>query len=338
MSDRADQVSVAITVRDEVRSIDDLLASLAAQSLVPGEVIVVDGGSTDGTLERLAAWRDCFPVPLLGLSRPGANIAQGRNAAIAAARGRIVAITDAGVHCEPDWLARLVAPLRDGESPVAPDVASGFFASDPRGPFEVALGATTLPALADIRADRFLPSSRSVAFLRAAWERAGGYPEWLDYCEDLVFDLRLRAGGARFVFVPDAVAHFRPRPSPGAFWRQYYRYARGDGKAGLFARRHAIRYATYLILAWFLLQGRRRRGLWPPTFLAAAAYLRRPYARLLSSPHFAALPPRDRFRATAWPPLIRLIGDLAKMCGYPAGLLWRVTNAEGGGRRAEGRG
>ena len=42
----------------------------------------------------------------------------------------------------------------------------------------------------------FLPSSRSVAFRKAAWAAVGGYPEWLDYCEDLVFDLSLRERGA----------------------------------------------------------------------------------------------------------------------------------------------
>jgi glycosyltransferase involved in cell wall biosynthesis len=309
-------VSLVVTVRDEAATIDALLASVAAQTLPPDEIAIVDGGSTDGTLARLAAWQGRLPLRLL--RRPGANIAQGRNAAIAAARGELVAVTDAGVRLAPGWLAALIAPLRADD---VPDVASGFFLPDPQTPFEAALGATTLPALADVAPTRFLPSSRSVAFRRAAWERAGGYPEWLDYCEDLVFDLRLRERGARFAFAPAAVAHFRPRPAPRAFWTQYFRYARGDGKAGLFARRHAIRYATYAALVWFVLRGRRRRGLWPPFGLAAAAYLRRPYARLL--PRLPALAPRDRLVALAWVPAIRLIGDAAKMAGYPVGLLWR---------------
>ena len=79
----------------------------------------------------------------------------------------------------------------------------------------------------------------------------GGYPEWLDYCEDLVFDLALQQSGARFAFAPRAIAWFRPRGSLAAFFRQYYRYARGDGKADLWRARHAIRYAVYLgALLW----------------------------------------------------------------------------------------
>ena len=118
---------------------------------------------------------------------------------------------------------------------------------DPQTPFEIAMGATVLPTLAEVDPATFLPSSRSVAFTKTAWAAAGGYPEWLDYCEDLIFDFRLREVAGPFGWAPDAVAHFRPRGSLAAFFKQYYRYARGDGKADLWRKRHAIRYATYLV-------------------------------------------------------------------------------------------
>lgn len=309
-------ISIVVTVLNEAASIEALLASLAAQTRRPDEVIVVDGGSTDGTAALVAAWRERLPLRIVRL--PGANISAGRNAGIAAARGPLIAVTDAGVRLAPGWLAGLVAPFADASSP---DVVAGFFLPDPRTPFEVAMGATVLPTLDDIDPATFLPSSRSVAFRRAAWEGVGGYPEWLDYCEDLVFDLRLREAGLRFTFAPGAIAHFRPRGSLPAFWRQYFRYARGDGKADLFAKRHAIRYATYAGLLGFLLGGRRLRPLWPALALAGAAYLRRPYARLW--PLLGGLPERDRAVALLLVPLIRAAGDGAKMAGYPAGVWWR---------------
>ncbi len=336
-------MSVVVTVLNEAGSIDTLCASLAAQTQPPSEVVVVDGGSTDDTLARLDAWRDRLPLRIL--TRPGANISSGRNAAIAAAGHDLIAVTDAGVRLAPDWLERLCErgawsvdrgaglcdqTRRSGDSPRNPTlhaprstlhVVAGFFLPDPRTVFEVAMGATVLPALADVDPATFLPSSRSVAFRRVAWERAGGYPEWLDYCEDVVFDLRLRESGGTFAFAPDAVAHFRPRGSWRAFWRQYYRYARGDGKAGLFARRHAIRYATYGALAWFLARGRRQPLLWPLFLLSGWGYVRRPYARLAR--WLPRLSPAQRLAAVVAVPLIRLVGDGAKMAGYPVGLAWR---------------
>ncbi len=308
-------VSLVVTVRDEAASIDGLLTSIAAQRRQPDEVVVADGGSTDGTWERLQTWRD--RLPLVALQVAGANISAGRNAAIRAVRGDVVAVTDAGVRLDERWLERLLDRLDPDV-----DVVAGFFRADPRTTFEVAMGATVLPAVQDIRPERFLPSSRSVLFRRSAWEAVGGYPEWLDYCEDLVFDLALKRRGCRFAVALDAVAWFRPRSSLSAYWKQYFAYARGDGKADLWRRRHAIRYATYLGACVALAQFGRRPLAWLVLALGAALYTRRPYQRLASCP--AAMGPRDAAAALALVPVIRLVGDLAKMSGYPAGVAWRL--------------
>jgi glycosyltransferase involved in cell wall biosynthesis len=254
-----------------------LLRSIEEQSRSPDEVVIVDGGSTDGTYEALLNWANGAPSRSI-LQAPGANIARGRNLAIETATGEIIAVTDAGVTLPPDWLGSLVDAL---DATPAAAVASGFFAPDPHGVFERALAAATLPSVRDVDAGTFLPSSRSVAFRRRAWAAVGGYPEWLDYCEDLVFDLALRRAGFRFAWVPEAVVDFRPRPTFGAFFRQYYLYARGDGKAGLWPMRHAIRYGTYLVCLPLLWAGRRHLSVVACGVLAAALYLRRPVERLI---------------------------------------------------------
>jgi glycosyltransferase involved in cell wall biosynthesis len=321
-------VSVIVTVRNEVQAIGRLLESLVAQTRPPDEVVIVDGGSTDGTLARLHEFAAGAPWPMRVLARPGANIAQGRNAAIAAATGEVIAATDAGVWLERQWLAELVRPFEEvtGDN-VPPAVVAGFFVPDPQSAFETALGATTLPSLREVRPDRFLPSSRSVAFRKSAWAEVGGYPEWLDYCEDLIFDFRLRDRAGPFAFARRAVAHFRPRPSLGVFVRQYFRYARGDGKANLWRRRHALRYFTYLVAApALLLLGLWRGPAWwgLGAALAGAGMFFTPYCRL--RPMLAGLSPADRLRAVAWVPIIRVAGDLAKMAGYPVGRAWRLRH------------
>jgi glycosyltransferase involved in cell wall biosynthesis len=320
---RPERVSVICTVLNEAGSIDQLLASLAAQIRPPDEIVIVDAGSSDGTWERLASWR-AGGLLLLALRRIGANISLGRNEAIRAASGEIIAVTDAGVRLDPRWLAALLGPFEQDDPP---EVVSGFFVADPRSVFELALGATTLPAVEDVRPAEFLPSSRSVAFRKSAWQQVGGYPEWLDYCEDLVFDLALKRAGCRFAWAPEAMARFRPRPSAGRFFQQYYRYARGDGKALLWTRRHLIRYAIYLGTPTLI----RRTGGHPLTLavvtLAGLAYCRRPLQRL--RPALAELSPIDQARSVALVPLIRLIGDIAKMVGYSIGLLWRLRHRPG---------
>ncbi len=314
------RVAVILTVLNEAESLPALLSSLAAQTRPPDEVVVADGGSTDRT--RAVLSEHAARLPLRVVDAPGSNISQGRNRAIRAATGDVIAATDAGVSCEPDWLERLTAPFADS----AVMAVAGFFRPEARTALEIAMGATVLPEARDVNPATYLPSSRSVAYRRAVWEAVGGYPEWLDFSEDVVFDLAVRQRYGPFVFVPGALVNFRPRGSLRALAKQYYQYARGDGKANLFPRLHAIRYFTYLVLAPLLVYAAVTVSpwLWLVGFLAGLAYLRLPLRRLL--PRLTALSPLDRLRALAYAPLIRLVGDAAKMLGYPAGVAWRRSH------------
>jgi glycosyltransferase involved in cell wall biosynthesis len=317
------KVSFICTVLNEGRSIEKLLASILQQTRLPDEIIFVDGGSVDETVSILEKWVATARLPLRVISAPGANISQGRNIAIKAAAHPVVASTDAGVRLDPHWLEALIRPFQVETPPV---VVSGFFAPDPQTVFEVALGATVLPRLEEIKPATFLPSSRSIAFLKSGWQKIGGYPEWLDFCEDLIFDFRLRAEVGNFAFAPGALVYFRPRSSLRGFFKQYYQYARGDGKADLWRKRHAIRYFTYLIaLPLIFLLGAWSSPWWWLFGLSVGTpgLFYTPYRRLFAS--WQGLSILEKFQAAAWIPIIRVTGDVAKMLGYPAGWKWRLA-------------
>jgi glycosyltransferase involved in cell wall biosynthesis len=320
------KVSVIATVLNEREAIERLLQSLETQSRRPDEVVITDGGSIDGTLDTLSAWVGSGRLPLRVFKKAGANISEGRNAAIALATGNVIAVTDAGVLLESGWLEALVAPFEAQSSSPFVAAVAGWFIPDPQNVFEVAMGATVLPQVSEIKPEKFLPSSRSVAFRKLAWVAVGGYPEWLDYCEDLVFDICLQDFYGQFHFVPEAVVHFRPRSSLRAFYKQYHHYARGDGKADLWAKRHAIRYLTYLLAGpWLVALALLHSPWWWLALLAGMAiYTATPYRRLW--PMLGCYSLRDRLKALALVPVIRVVGDVAKMVGYPAGLAWRWRN------------
>ncbi len=337
------RVTVICTVLNEGEAIRRLMDSLAGQTRRPDEIVIVDGGSRDNTVAVMQAYADRLPLRIL--VEPGANISRGRNVAVAAATGEVIASVDAGVWLEPQWLEKLLEPLTAdrswqlaaGSSPELQSdqpttmsrklsAVAGFFVPDVRTTFETAMGATVLPTVGEIKPESFLPSSRSVAFTKTAWEAAGGYPEWIDYCEDLIFDFRLRDAVGPFAWAPEAVAHFRPRGTLKSFFKQYYRYARGDGKADLWRKRHLIRYVTYLIalpglLALSVFQS---PGWWLVLVAGVLFYCATPYRRL--RPALAALAPVERVKAVLFVPIIRAVGDVAKMLGYPAGWAWRLRN------------
>ncbi|MBI1876877.1 MAG: glycosyltransferase [Chloroflexi bacterium] len=316
------KVSVICTVLNEGPAIQKLLDSLARQTHPPAEIIFADGGSTDETVALLQAYAVDRQLPLRVVVEPGANISRGRNIAIDAATGPIIASTDAGVRLDPHWLEELLKPFQDQPQT---GVVAGFFVPDPHSAFEAAMGATVLPALADINPLTFLPSSRSIAFLKSSWQAVGRYPEWLDYCEDLIFDFRLRDKTGVFTFAPKAVVYFRPRGSLHAFFKQYFQYARGDGKADLWRKRHAIRYLTYLVALPLLLILSATGSAWwggLAVILGSLGLFYTAYRRLPGL--WQNLSGLEKLQAICWVPIIRITGDIAKMLGYPVGWKWRL--------------
>ncbi len=314
---RTPKVSLIFTVWNEEAALPALLRSLEEQERPPDEIVIADGGSTDGTISLLRGFSAARRhVSLLEL--PRANIAEGRNAAIRAATGDVIAVTDVGVSLPTYWLAELVRPL---EIRPEVDMVSGYSRPDPHTRFEELLAATTLPLVSEVREDSYLASSRTVAFRRELWGKVGGYPEWLDYCEDVVFDLNCRAVGAHVIFQPAASVRFCPRPHLRAFFLQYYRYARGDGKANLWPGRHALRYTAYALGTVLLWRGGRNPLWWAVLALAAVAGIRKPLLRVLTEP--TSSNKKSLIFSLGSILLIRVVGDIAKMLGYPVGVWWR---------------
>jgi glycosyltransferase involved in cell wall biosynthesis len=248
------------------------------------------------------------------IQEPGANISRGRNAAIAAAAHDVIAVTDADCVLEPSWLEELLRPLDEGA-----DVAMGFYLPITDGFLSEGLAAVNLPLDAsEVDPATYMPSARSVAFRRDAIASVGGYPEWLDIGEDMWVNHRWRERGLDLRFAPGAVVRWRLRPTLIATWLQYFRYARGDARGGLYPERHALRFGVYAGLAVALAS----RRTWPKALAAAGAvaYARGPVRRARRRSTDA----RERASATAVVPALMAWIDSAKMAGYAAGLVERL--------------
>jgi glycosyltransferase involved in cell wall biosynthesis len=298
------KVSLITTVLNAGDRVQAFLESVSWQTRAPDEVVVVDGGSTDGTLAVLRA-TEGFTL----IEEPGANIARGRNVAVAAATHDVIAVSDADCVLEPDWLERLIVPLEAGA-----DVSMGFYRPLPEGFLQDCIACINLPDAEELDESTFMPSGRSIAYTREALERAGGYPEWLDIGEDMVVNHRFRELGMDLRLARDAIANWPLRDTLGATWRQYFRYARGDAIAGMYPERHGLRFGVYSGALWAWSTRGRVRKL--ATVLGAAAYASIPLRR--AADRFED--PTERARAMVAIPALMAFLDAAKMAGYLAGL------------------
>lgn len=225
-SNRRD-VSVVMTIKNDSMGLTQTLDSLVQQARLPDDIVIVDGGSSDGTLDVAKVFAETHPMARVVIA-PGANIARGRNIGVADASGEIIATIDAGCRADPYWLANLIAPFeRDPQI----EFVAGIYRIEPRNLFEQVVGLATMRGqLEPFNPARFNPSARSMALTKSLWQRAGGWPEWVDFSEDTLFDLKLRAMGAEPYFAGDAVVHWRPRTSLRSVARQFYGYGTGRGQ------------------------------------------------------------------------------------------------------------
>jgi len=300
--------TVIVTVRNESRSIDALLDSLLRGTRSPDEIVIADGGSTDDTVERLRA-RAAAEPRLRVLETPG-NRSVGRNAAIRAARNDIIACTDAGVEVEPAWLQEILRPF---ESDPGVDVVAGFYRPVAGTAFERAAGVVSAPRLKEVDLERFLPSTRSVAFRREAWRKAGGFDEALAHNEDTPFALAMKRAGCRFAFAPAAIVGWRPRGDLSAFYRQHRRFGFGDGESrvqGWFYATIAIKYGAAVALA---ILGLAFPAAWIVLATGAALFVLQQASR-----GFGRI---GAMEALVGVPLLKVVYDVAYLSGYIRGRL-----------------
>jgi N-acetylglucosaminyl-diphospho-decaprenol L-rhamnosyltransferase len=207
----SDSVDVVIVAYNHYELTESCLRHLRAQT-IDHRAIVVDNGSTDDTRARLRAE---WPAVRLECFDDNRGFPEACNRGVAAGSGELVVLLNNDVDCRPDFLQRLVAPLRD---PTVGSVAALLL--KPGSEQIDGIGLTADATLAGFPRLRGLPvayageavptlvgpGGAAAAYRRAAWEQVGGLDETIfAYMEDFDLALRLRIAGWRSVTEPNAV-------------------------------------------------------------------------------------------------------------------------------------
>lgn len=313
-------ISLITTVLNEKHNLADWLDGILSQTVLPEEIIIVDGGSQDGTWEILLD--RSRQNSLVKVWQHSGNISSGRNFAISKAQGEIIVVTDAGCVYDIEWFKKIIEPILSGKSGF---VATGFgpwFKPDDNLLTRL-IATATIPAPNEFKRN-WLPSSRSVAFRKEVWQKAGGYPEWIPLCEDVVFDLKIKKAGIFPEYVREVLVFWRPRTTLTKYFKQLFGYTRSDGHGKLWFHRQMIRYGAYsldIILLYLAITV----NWWFILILLAGLfdYMRRFWLRwsVFSKNLFLI----NKILGFFLLPLVVAYGDVAKMCGWPVGVYERVS-------------
>ena len=202
------RVSVIVPAHNAAATLPRTLDALAGQDLTePYEVVVVDDGSDDDT----ATLAERSPGPVTVVRQPCLGPAEARNRGAEAARGEVLAFTDADCFPTPGWLAAGLKGLEHA------DLVQGAVHADPEAsiePFDRTLWVTHETGLYE---------SANLFVAREVFDRVGGFepvlplPRGQHFGEDIWFGWRARRTGARTAFRSDALVHHAvfPRDARG---------------------------------------------------------------------------------------------------------------------------
>lgn len=223
-------VTVAIPTLNEEHTLAACLAAVVGQDVPPGrlEVLVLDGGSTDGTREAVQKAAAATDVPIRLLDNPGRTVPAALNVALAEARGDFLVRVDGHSEPEPAYVRRSVEGSLEhdadlaggwveavGATAVGRAVAAAF-----RSPFAMGYAVSWRRPSGPIE----VASVPCGAYRIEALRRIGGFDEGQRANQDYEANYRLRATGGKIVLLPDVSFRYVPRGKLRTLARQFSRY------------------------------------------------------------------------------------------------------------------
>ena len=241
-------VTVAIPMLDEAAYIVACLDAFGAQNwpIDKLDLLVIDGGSTDGSRIVVEAYAKDHPWVRLAYNEPGTASAA-FNIGMHQAQGQVVCLFSSHGEPDVDYIRRSVEALhRSGAAGVG-----GSYRHEGLDPTSRAIGLAMVSPVGMASPHRYATEARDVdtishpAYWRDAMLDVDGFDESLLRNSDFEFNFRMREAGHRLHFDPAIGSVYRPRPNLNALFRQFWYYGKWKAKVveqhpTSLAPRHAV--------------------------------------------------------------------------------------------------
>jgi succinoglycan biosynthesis protein ExoA len=248
------KISVLIPTYNEADYIENVLDGVLAARPRVHEVLVADGESEDATRALVAEVAARDPRVKL-IENPDRIQSAGLNRAAGAAdpASEVLIRLDAHSSYPPDFIQRLLDALE--ETGAASVVVRLHSVGDGCFQRAVAVLSNTLVATGGAAhrmggKSGFVDHGHHAAFVRSAFDRAGGYDESFVAAEDAELDYRIRSQGGKIWFASDIIVDYFPRDTLLRLARQYYRNGAGRAQA-VHKNKHEIRLRQVIPPIWF---------------------------------------------------------------------------------------
>ncbi|MBI3752951.1 MAG: glycosyltransferase family 2 protein [Deltaproteobacteria bacterium] len=221
-------VSIVIINWNGLKFLEKCLKSLFHQTYHDFEIILVDNGSTDGSVQFV---KDKYPQVIILENKNNAGFAAANNQGIRAAGGKYIVLLNNDTEADKDWLKNLVSAAGDSDTHIGMwackilslhdisviDSVGGLLISKcgiakGRGRNEKDVKQY------DREEEVFIPSACAAMYRKEALDQVGLFDEeFFAYCEDTDLGMRARLAGWKTLAVPDAVVYHHYSGTTGKY-------------------------------------------------------------------------------------------------------------------------